>query len=254
MSQPAARWEGRNVTKDQVRARVWGALESSGAAVGSPWSAIPNYKGADDAARILAGLPEFRDARVVKSNPDPAQGPFRLAALRAGKKLYTPVPELVQDTPFVLLDPEVLEHIGVAFEEVENAGGFLQHGLRVEFRDIRPIDFFVVGCVAVTRAGGRTGKGAGFADLELGIMRHYGSVTPTTPIATTVHDLQVVDDADVVMEAHDTPLDYVATPSGLVETKTTMPRPGKLDWNAVREDQYRDIPFLRNLRGELAGY
>ena len=36
--------------------------------------------------------------------------------------------------------------------------------------------------------------------------------------------------------------------------KTTMPRPGKLDWNAVREDQYRDIPFLRNLRGELAGY
>ena len=72
MSQPAARWEGRNVTKDQVRARVWGALESSGAAVGSPWSAIPNYKGADDAARILAGLPEFREAKVVKSNPDPA--------------------------------------------------------------------------------------------------------------------------------------------------------------------------------------
>ena len=97
------------MTKDQVRARVWGALESSGAAVGSPWSAIPNYKGADDAARILAGLPEFREAKVVKSNPDPAQGPFRLAALRAGKKLYTPVPELVQDTPFVLLDPEVLE-------------------------------------------------------------------------------------------------------------------------------------------------
>ena len=195
------------MTKDQVRARVWGALESSGAAVGSPWSAIPNYKGADDAARILAGLPEFREAQVVKSNPDPAQGPFRLAALRAGKKLYTPVPELVQDTPFVLLDPEVLAHNGVAFEEVENASGFLQHGLRVEFRDIEPIDFFVVGCVAVTRAGGRTGKGAGFADLELGIMRHYGSVTPTTPIATTVHDLQVVDDGDVVMEAHDTPLD-----------------------------------------------
>ena len=143
------------MTKDQVRARVWGALESSGAAVGSPWSAIPNYKGADDAARILAGLPEFREAQVVKSNPDPAQGPFRLAALRAGKKLYTPVPELVQDTPFVLLDPEVLAHNGVAFEEVENASGFLQHGLRVEFRDIEPIDFFVVGCVAVTRAGGR---------------------------------------------------------------------------------------------------
>jgi 5-formyltetrahydrofolate cyclo-ligase len=53
------------------------------------------------------------------------------------------------------------------------------------------------------------------------------------------------------MESHDTPLDYIATPDSLIETKTTIPRPGKLDWNAVREDQYRDIPFLRDLRGEL---
>ena len=30
------------------------------------------------------------------------------------------------------------------------------------------LDFCVVGCVAVTRSGGRTGKGAGFADLEQG--------------------------------------------------------------------------------------
>lgn len=251
MSQPVARWEGRNVTKDQVRARVWGALESCGAAVGSPWSAIPNYKGAEEAAARLCELPEFQAAKVVKCNPDPAQGPFRLAALRAGKKLYTPVPELVQDTPFVLLDPEVLRHNGVDFAEVENAEEFLTHGLRVEFRDIEPIDFFVVGCVAVTEAGGRTGKGAGFADLELGIMRHYGSVQSTTPMATTVHSTQVVPDADVVMESHDTPLDYIATPDSLIETKTTIPRPGKLDWNAVREDQYRDIPFLRDLRGEL---
>ena len=239
------------MTKDQVRARVWGALESCGAAVGSPWSAIPNYKGAEEAAARLCELPEFQAAKVVKCNPDPAQGPFRLAALRAGKKLYTPVPELVQDTPFVLLDPEVLRHNGVDFAEVENAEGFLTHGLRVEFRDIEPIDFFVVGCVAVTEAGGRTGKGAGFADLELGIMRHYGSVQSTTPMATTVHSTQVVPDADVVMESHDTPLDYIATPDSLIETKTTIPRPGKLDWNAVREVQYRDIPFLRDLRGEL---
>ena len=141
------------MTKDQVRARVWGALESCGAAVGSPWSAIPNYKGAEEAAARLCELPEFQAAKVVKCNPDPAQGPFRLAALRAGKKLYTSVRELVQDTPFVLLDPEVLRHNGVDFAEVENAEGFLTHGLRVEFRDIEPIDFFVVGCVAVTEAG-----------------------------------------------------------------------------------------------------
>ena len=36
------------------------------------------------------------------------------------------------------------------------------------------LDFCVVGCVAVTRRGGRTGKGAGFADLEHGIFRELG--------------------------------------------------------------------------------
>ena len=30
------------------------------------------------------------------------------------------------------------------------------------------LDFCVVGCVAVTRSGGRMGKAAGFADLEQG--------------------------------------------------------------------------------------
>ena len=38
------------------------------------------------------------------------------------------------------------------------------------------LDFVVVGCVAVTRAGGRTGKGGGFADLELGIFRELGKL------------------------------------------------------------------------------
>jgi len=79
-----------------------------------------------------------------------------------------------------------------------------------------------VGCVAVTRAGGRTGKGGGFADLELGIFRELGKVGPETEIATTVHSSQVVDDARLPMMPHDSALHWIATEKELIDTKTAF--------------------------------
>ena len=85
---------------------------------------------------------------------------------------------------------------------------------------MEPLDFVVVGCVAVTRSGGRTGKGGGFADLELGIFRELGKVGPATPIATTVHSSQVVDDRSLPMMPHNSALHYIATERELIETGT----------------------------------
>jgi 5-formyltetrahydrofolate cyclo-ligase len=53
------------------------------------------------------------------------------------------------------------------------------------------------------------------------------------------------------MVAHDNPLDYIATELELVETRTSHPRPKGVAWDAVQPDQYRDIPFLEELRGRL---
>ncbi len=112
----------------------------------------------------------------MKCNPDPPQIPVRLRALYDGKLLYMPVPELVQGFPFVLLDPAELERKGISFELAATSQGAVEHGMPVEFEEMEPMDLVVVGCVAVTRAGGRTGKGGGFADLELGIFRELGTV------------------------------------------------------------------------------
>jgi 5-formyltetrahydrofolate cyclo-ligase len=128
----------------------------------------------------------------------------------------------------------------------------MQHGKRVDWQEMQPYDLVVVGCVAVTRQGGRTGKGAGFADLELGIMRIVGLVTPATPVVTTVHSLQVVDDERVIMVAHDTPLDWVITPDEAIETHTRYSDPQGIDWESVQPDQYDNIPFLRALRQRLS--
>ncbi len=115
------------------------------------------------------------------------------------------------------------------------------------------LDFVVVGCVAVTREGGRTGKGGGFADLELGIFRELGKIRPDTQIATTVHSSQVVEDERVVMVAHDSALHWIATEQELIETKTAFPQPTGVAWDVVQPDQYRDIPFLETLRDRITG-
>jgi 5-formyltetrahydrofolate cyclo-ligase len=122
----------------------------------------------------------------------------------------------------------------------------------VQFEEMETLDFVVVGCVAVTRAGGRTGKGGGFADLELGIFRELGKVGPGTPIATTVHSSQVVDDGRLPMLAHDSALHFIATEAELIDTKTAYRQPAGVDWDEVQPDQYAGIPFLRELRARLA--
>jgi 5-formyltetrahydrofolate cyclo-ligase len=246
-----ARWAGRNGTKDALRAEVWSRLVETRVNIGPAASRIPNFAGADLAALHLAAAPEWAAARIVKCNPDPPQIPVRLRALYDGKIVYAPVPELTKGFPFVRLDPAALEAKGVEFELAAVSQGFLEHGEPVEFGEMERIDFVVVGSVAVTRAGGRTGKGGGFADLELGIFRELGIVDAETPIATTVHSSQVVADERVPMMGHDSALHYVATERELITTGTRHPQPTGVAWDVVQPDQYRDIPFLVDLRARI---
>ena len=247
----AGRWAGRDQGKDALRHQVWQVLETGGLAMGPVWSHIPNFIGADRAAWFLAQTPEWQAARVVKCNPDPPQIPLRLRALYEGKVLYAPVPYLTRDFPYLRIDPAALTARGVSFELAATSEGYMMHGERVGFEGVEPLDFCVVGSVAVSRAGGRTGKGAGFADLETGIFRELGIIGPDTPMATTVHSSQLVPADRVVMAAHDSPLDYVATEAELIATGNTDPRPRGVAWEQVQPDQYETIPFLASLRDRM---
>jgi 5-formyltetrahydrofolate cyclo-ligase len=245
------RWAGRSPAKDVIRAEVWDRLEAAGLGVGPVRDMIPCFAGADLAAWHLAQHPGWKAAKVVKTNPDHAQTPVRIRALHEGKTVYTPVPYLTAAFPYMRLDPALLAAKEISFELAATPQGFLQHGVRVEFEEIEPLDFCVVGSVAVSKAGGRTGKGAGFADLETGIFRTLGLASAATPMATTVHSLQLVPNNAVVIEAHDTPLDIIATEASLIETHSTLPRPAGVDWTKVRPDQFASIPFLSALRDRL---
>jgi 5-formyltetrahydrofolate cyclo-ligase len=246
-----SRWAARNSAKAAVRKRVWSRLVETGVSVGPAFDRIPNFVGADAAAQKLSALEQWKRARVVKCNPDPPQIPVRLRALYDGKLLFSPVPHLTRGFPYLRIDPEKLAAKGVDFETAATSQGFMEHGEPVGFEDMPKLDFCVVGCVAVTRLGGRTGKGAGFADLEQGVFRELGLVDSSTPIATTIHSSQVVEDAEVVMENHDSALDFIATELELIETHTPYPQPQGVAWAKVRADQFADIPFLSALRRSI---
>jgi 5-formyltetrahydrofolate cyclo-ligase len=246
-----SRWAGRNSVKDVVRVETWRALDDRGVSIGPAFDRIPNFVGADVAAKRLSEIEEWKRARTVKCNPDPPQIPVRLRALYDGKLLFAPVPYLTMGFPYLRIDPDKLAAKGVDFETAATAQGFLQHGEPIGFADLPRLDFCVVGCVAVTRTGGRTGKGAGFADLEHGVFRELGKTTAQTPIATTVHSLQVVAEAKVVMEPHDNALMFIATESELIATGAQGSPSAGVDWARVRADQFADIPFLQELRATM---
>jgi 5-formyltetrahydrofolate cyclo-ligase len=246
-------WSGRHFGKDQLRAEVWALLKEQKASVRDPVGHIPNFVGAQAAADRLATLPIWQQAKVIKCNPDSPQRPVRLKALQEGKLLYMAVPRLTKKQCFVELTAAALQQNNIPLAEAATMRGALIHGRLVAFEEMQPIDLVIVGCVAVARTGGRTGKGAGFADLELAMLRSLNLIQPETPIVTTVHSLQLVDANRLPMQPHDWPLNWIVTPEEEIATDTTFSRPQGLDWAQIRLEQLKQIPILKLLKEEGGG-
>lgn len=251
-NQVKTNWSGYHPDKDELRAEIWALLQQQGVAVGDPCGHIPNFVGTQQAAERLAALPIWQDACAIKCNPDSPQIPVRLRALQDGKRLYMAVPRLTDTRCFVELTREDLQQRQISLEDAAIARKALNYGRLVSFEEMQTIDLVMVGCVAVTHNGGRTGKGAGFADLELAMLKEFGLVQPDTPIVTTVHPLQMVGQGRLPMQAHDWALNWIITPEAVIETHTTYPRPTGLDWDTIRSEQYTQIPILRQLREKFS--
>jgi 5-formyltetrahydrofolate cyclo-ligase len=158
---------GASASKRAIRERVWNRLEQAGAVDPGVAGYIPGFRGANEAADRLAALPAWEDARVVKTVPDRAQYPVRLLALQQGKLVYMAVPKLAEPKPFLLLDPE---HLGADPRQAADRSVAARVAPLVDVDQVRPVDLIVVGSVAVNARGARLGKGAGYSDLEFGLL------------------------------------------------------------------------------------
>ena len=106
------------------------------------------------------------------------------------------------------------------------------------------LDAIVCGSVAVTRDGRRCGKGEGYSDLEFAILRELGH--PPVPVATTVHDLQIVD--SVPRDPTDQPLSVIATPTQTIPIKRPAAAPTRIDWTRLSAEDLEEMPILAELK------
>jgi 5-formyltetrahydrofolate cyclo-ligase len=226
--------------KQAIRERVWALLESERAArFPGAEGRIPNFAGALNAAARLASLPQWRAARVVKSNPDAPQLPVRARALADDKLLYMAVPRLTDERPFILLDPGRLE---VPPRRAASIAGSARVGRRIHVAELQPVDLVVCGSVAVNREGARVGKGGGFSDLEFALLVEAGLIGTNTVVATTVHPLQVL--AEALPETdHDFRLDLIVAGEEVIRCRRTR-RPQGILWEHLDAAKIAAIPAL----------
>ena len=92
--------------KNEIRIRIWDAMLQKKVARPPlpPHNRIPNFVGAEKASGLLTTLKEWKNAEIVKVNPDSPQRSVRFKTLKAGKLLLMPTPRIKEG--FILLDPK----------------------------------------------------------------------------------------------------------------------------------------------------
>ena len=228
--------------KQSARQEIWDQLQEQRLArfPFPPHGRIPNFAGAPQAAKRLFEVAPWRDAKRIKVNPDSAQRYVRIEALRRGIKVFVPTPRL--RAGFKRLDPS-----RIPYDEIPAAAA-LSKGFKgaedVALADMPQLDAIVTGCVAVTRAGHRAGKGEGYSDIEFAILRELGHAE--IPVATTVHSIQIVDGFPT--ESNDLPLSCIVTPDETIIIDHPPPAPERIEWHRITERDLEEMPILAELR------
>lgn len=232
--------------KATLRQKVWeGLTEARVARFPGAHGRIPNFVGAEAAARRLASTDVWAASRTLKANPDAPQWPVRQRALEDGKLVYMAVPRLASDRPFFLLDPRALSDSPRTASSIKGAS---RSAHTMDLGDLTPVDLVVAGCVAVGEDGARLGKGGGFSDLELAIAEAAGLIGPHTRLVTTVHELQILPVGRIPTTDHDRWVDLIVTPDRLI-APTHRPSAGiGIRWEELTKEKVAAVPILGRLQ------
>ncbi|XP_010353899.2 methenyltetrahydrofolate synthase domain-containing protein isoform X1 [Rhinopithecus roxellana] len=236
------------VSKQDIREQIWDHMESQNLAdfPRPVHHRIPNFKGSYLACQSIKDLDVFARTQEVKVDPDKPLEGVRLLALQSKKTLLVPTPRLRTGlfnkiTPPPGATKDILRKCATS-QGVRNCSVPIGLDSRVL------VDLVVVGSVAVSEKGWRIGKGEGYADLEYAMTVSMGAVSNETPVVTIVHDCQVVDIPEELLEEHDITVDYILTPTRVIATGCKRPQPMGITWSKISWEMIEKIPVLRSLR------
>ncbi|RLG92348.1 MAG: 5-formyltetrahydrofolate cyclo-ligase [Candidatus Hecatellales archaeon] len=194
--------------KKELREKIWSLMEKNRVArFPLPLKdRIPNFEGSEKAAERVRELGLWLKAKVVFVNPDYAQKKVREYVLKDGKVLVMASPKLKQG--FLLVNPEKVKG---KEDFASTIKGAFRYGKTVTLNEIPKPDLIVTGCVAVDKDGFRLGKGGGYGDREVNMLREkFGYI----PVITTIHETQIVD--RVPREEYDVKVDVAVTPTKII--------------------------------------
>jgi 5-formyltetrahydrofolate cyclo-ligase len=194
--------------KKLLREEIWNKLETSGVArFPLPcYGRIPNFVGSEKAADKVRLLKEWKEARIVFVNPDYAQQKVREFALLDSKLLVMASPKLKHG--YVVVDQKDVRGMENFASTIR---GTFTCGRTIGAQEIPKPDLIVEGSVAVDMNGYRLGKGHGYGDAEIKILKNmFGFI----PIVTTVHDMQIVE--AVPTEEKDEKISIIVTPTRVI--------------------------------------
>ncbi|KAK9053766.1 hypothetical protein SSX86_024840 [Deinandra increscens subsp. villosa] len=219
-----------------IRKRVWDLMEARNIAQfpRPVHHRIPNFVSASAAAdkvrfSIIFTIPVFREG---------------------GKMLLTPQPRL-RTGFFSVLESSTLNPS--TMNEACTSVGVAKYGRPIGLDEKIKVDLIVIGSVAVDPiTGARLGKGEGFAELEYGMLHYMGAIDDSTPVVTSIHDEQLVDDIPVEkLLVHDVPVDIICTPTQVIFTNTSIPKPQGIYWDKLLPEKLSQIKILRQLKARI---
>lgn len=228
--------------KQEIREKIWSTMteEKVGRFPFPLKGRIPNFKGAEKAAQFIFQMEEYKQAEVIKVNPDSPQPPIRAQALKDGKTLLVPTPRLKDG--FIRVDsadvPPGEEKKVASLKHIH------KYGRVISLPEPPEIDLFFAGSVALHRDGRRIGKGEGYADREYAIIRELGN--RDIPVIGTVNSVQITED-DIPKDEYDLTLDWIATEEELIKTNSPYKKPSGIIWDEVSEKDMEDMPVLREV-------
>lgn len=235
-------------TKLQIRDKVWDYLEVTrltNPGYGSR-RRISNFKGSDEAGVRVAEMEVFKNAKVVRIDPNIPLQEIRIKTLEAGKTLLLPTPKLLNHVFSKIVPPA--EADAKTLRNCVNRRGLNEHSQPVSLDDQLKVDLIIVGCIAVSKTGRKVGKGGGLSDLEYAMMASLNFLEENVPVITLVHDDQVVDLPESIFMTYDLPVDYIVTPTQVIKCTGGLKKPPGVMWNIIDQKRIGHIPVLNRIR------
>lgn len=212
---------------------------------------IPDFVGSAEATRQLLATPVLAlpSPRHVFVTPDNSLLPLRERLLASGVGMV--VPSYNMSRGFWYFAPGAVPPRQERFAAwIDGLEHFAQPLDLAGLAALGRFDWVATGSSAVARSGVRFGRGHGYFDLEWRIFAQLGLVDNHTPIATVVHDVQVLDQA-LVASPEDVLVDWIFTPTRSLAVERATLRPRRVDWSRVNDEQLLKTPPLADLHRAL---